>query len=241
MVLTTLIDLTGPAGWVLLLVPFMTLAVVVVGAIAGRDRTGPSPGATPTDIVGLPVPMPLPETNSVRPSAPPAATPTADVIGAMPPARPPSQPRPWRATEPADISESDPRPRSAEPRPDRRRDIESKLANAEERFDDAAVARLSLAMAREIMSGAGSGRDAAAYLRRAIIIAARLDDTPTHAAARLELGDILAAEGDMTTACEHWQIARQIFWDGDDKAKLADVDARMVANGCPTDWVLNDF
>ena len=45
----------------------------------------------------------------------------------------------------------------------------------------------------------------------------------------------------MITACEHWQIARQIYWDGNQADGLAQADRRMIANGCPTDWVLNDF
>lgn len=257
MVLTTLIDLTGSTGWVLLLVPYMTLAVVVVGVIAGRDRTGSREGAAAADVMRVPLPLPLPGTDAVRRSSGAPATSTAEAVAESPvrtgvagPAPvsgdtsrtiPSPRPGPWHERVPAGDAAKDGHRRAATPRTESRRDIESRLAEAEERFDDAVVARLSLAMAREILSGAETGGDAKAYLRRAIIIAARLDDKDTHASARLELGDVLAAEGDMTTACEHWQIARQIYWDGDERAKLADVDARMVANGCPTDWVLNDF
>ena len=49
------------------------------------------------------------------------------------------------------------------------------------------------------------------------------------------------AAGDLTTACEHWQIARSLFEEGSQKAKAENVEARMKRFGCPTDWVLNDF
>ena len=119
--------------------------------------------------------------------------------------------------------------------------LELALADAEQRFDDAAVAKLSLEMAQRLLADGQPDSFAATHLRRAIILASRLGDTTTHAAARLELGDLVAGQGDMTTACEHWQIARQIFWDGGESQMLAEADRRMIANGCPTDWVLNDF
>ena len=86
-----------------------------------------------------------------------------------------------------------------------------------------------------------SGEDIERQLRRAIVAATQFGDTAIHASARLELGDRVALRGDMTTACEHWQIARQIYWDESRKADLDEADKRMIAAGCPTDWVLNDF
>lgn len=118
---------------------------------------------------------------------------------------------------------------------------EIKLREAERRFDDAAVARLSLQLARDLMTNSAPDGIVTSHLRRAIILASRLKDNDTHAAARLELGDIMARQSDLTSACEHWQIARQIFWDQGEKERQNDVDQRMMANHCPTDWVLNDF
>lgn len=118
--------------------------------------------------------------------------------------------------------------------------LEAALAQAEQRFDDPAVARLSLDLARALIGTGATGEAVKTHLRRSIIIASRLKDHETHALARLELGDQMAEEGDMTTACEHWQIARQIYWDAQSD-RIGPVDDRMRANGCPTDWVLNDF
>lgn len=61
------------------------------------------------------------------------------------------------------------------------------------------------------------------------------------AATRMQLADVAKRRGDSTTACEHWQMARMLFHDIGDKAGFKDVDEKMRANGCPTDWVLTDF
>lgn len=82
---------------------------------------------------------------------------------------------------------------------------------------------------------------AADKLRDAIILASKIGDRQLHAAARLELGDIAQAGGDLHTACEHWQMARSLY---EEEERAADVEAcanRMIRNGCPTDWVLTDF
>ena len=47
--------------------------------------------------------------------------------------------------------------------------------------------------------------------------------------------------GDLTTACEHWQIARALFHELKQGRDHAAVETRMLRNGCPTDWVLTDF
>lgn len=62
-----------------------------------------------------------------------------------------------------------------------------------------------------------------------------------HARARVLLGDIAQANGDPSTACEHWQIARMLFHEIGSKGAYDDVDVRMQRNGCPSDWVLTDF
>jgi len=62
-----------------------------------------------------------------------------------------------------------------------------------------------------------------------------------HARARLALGDLAHAHGDLTTACEHWQIARALFFELKLSRDHDAVETRMLRNGCPTDWVLTDF
>lgn len=111
------------------------------------------------------------------------------------------------------------------------------LADAEAAENPAEAARLSLEVGRRLPPGDEAER----HLRRAVILASQLRNSRLHSAARLELGDRVAARGDMTTACEHWQIARQIYWDENRAEELAEADRRMIAAGCPTDWVLNDF
>ncbi len=46
---------------------------------------------------------------------------------------------------------------------------------------------------------------------------------------------------DLTTACEHWQIARGLFFDMNDRELHKTAEGLMLRHGCPTDWVLTDF
>lgn len=227
MVLTTLIDLTGTVGWVAILAPYLILLVVSIAAFAGRDPSGASAPQT-AEPPPAAAPVPTPSTHMQRtPHARPDAPPTPRVRAPEPREKPASVP--WAAPAPSTDQTA------------ATNTLELALADAEQRFDDAAVAKLSLEMARRSLAAGRPESLAATHLRRAIILASRLGDNATHAAARLELGDLVAGQGDMTTACEHWQIARQIFWDGGESQMLAEADRRMIANGCPTDWVLNDF
>ena len=82
---------------------------------------------------------------------------------------------------------------------------------------------------------------AAASLREAIVLAAAHGLPDQQALARLELGEIARQNGDLITACEHWQIARGLFHDLKNKGRVMAIEARMREHGCPTDWVLNDF
>jgi len=87
------------------------------------------------------------------------------------------------------------------------------------------------------------GKTAAAeeLLRLCILAAAEPGLDETHARARLALGDIAQAAGDLATACEHWQIARGIFFQLNRSSDHDAAERRMLRNGCPTDWVLTDF
>lgn len=115
-----------------------------------------------------------------------------------------------------------------------------RIKDTEKSPEDAALPALYLDLAR-LQIGSGSSSEAADHLRKCIRLAAKLGQNQTHAGARLELGDLARAEGDLTTACEHWQIARGLFHDLKREADLAAAEKRMQVNGCPTDWVLNDF
>ena len=97
-----------------------------------------------------------------------------------------------------------------------------------------------LARAHEHLA-AGAHDEAADLLRACARLASKLKEVGIEAVARLELGDLARSHGDMTTACEHWQLARSLY------AELKRVDEvtaavkRMEKAGCPTDWVLTKF
>jgi len=78
-------------------------------------------------------------------------------------------------------------------------------------------------------------------LRMSIRSAETVGQEEVHAQARVTLGDLAHADGDLTTACEHWQIARALFVELKQHVDHELVEARMLRNGCPTDWVLTDF
>lgn len=126
------------------------------------------------------------------------------------------------------------------PRRRRLEDVLSAVAEAEARRDERRLAALWLELAgHEIASGRTD--EAAATLRKSIRVASRLGLKNEHAAARLELGDLSRLAGDLTTACEHWQIARGLYFELERRTELAAAETRMSETGCPTDWVLNDF
>ena len=99
---------------------------------------------------------------------------------------------------------------------------------------------LYLSLANQRLA-AGEAAEAAELLRKCIRAAATAPHKAVHAKARLILGDIAHADGDLTTACEHWQIARAIFHELNERREHAEAETRMLSNGCPTDWVLTDF
>ncbi|MGH1351922.1 MAG: hypothetical protein ACRBBN_14115 [Methyloligellaceae bacterium] len=59
--------------------------------------------------------------------------------------------------------------------------------------------------------------------------------------ARYYLAKVNKEMGDLTLACEHWQIARELYETTGDKERIAEIEKDMRENGCPTDWVLNGF
>lgn len=78
-------------------------------------------------------------------------------------------------------------------------------------------------------------------LRSAAGLAAQHGPRAVHADARLQLAEVAYQTGDLTSACEHWQIARMSLLDDGQKDASARIDQRMRDTGCPTDWVLTDF
>lgn len=134
------------------------------------------------------------------------------------------------------VSAPAPAPSTAE----RRSQLSRELARAEASGSEAELAKLHVAAARlDLLEG--KSEPAADHLRKSIRISARLGLKDLHALARLELGDIAREAGDLTTACEHWQIARGLYYDLKQVDPLQTAETRMRQHGCPTDWVLNDF
>jgi len=116
----------------------------------------------------------------------------------------------------------------------------ARIENAERAGDHAALAVSYLALARAEIAE-GRSETAAEHLRSSIRAAARSRNAPVQAEARLELAELARAAGDLTTACEHWQIARALFHDLKIEASRDETERLMRQHGCPTDWVLNDF
>src|SRR3990172_4151461 len=89
-------------------------------------------------------------------------------------------------------------------------EIASLITAARSRGSEADLSGLYLALARDRMAN-DRLEEAGDLLRKSIRLAAKLGQKQTHAGARLALGDFVREQGDLTTACEHWQIARGLF------------------------------
>jgi len=114
------------------------------------------------------------------------------------------------------------------------------VREAEAEGADARLAGLYLSLAQRHLDD-GQAHDAAELMRKSIRAAAASGQKGTHAKARVALGDLVQVSGDPATACEHWQIARTLFHELGQRGDFDAVDARMLRNGCPSDWVLTDF
>jgi hypothetical protein len=123
-----------------------------------------------------------------------------------------------------------PAPPLARKRPRPLREVEETVLSAQ-----------SLLGRAEEFLAAGNADEAATQLRLCIRLSSKLKDARTEARARLELGDLARASGDLTTACEHWQLARALFADVRQPTESTAAELRMERAGCPTDWVLNQF
>ena len=79
------------------------------------------------------------------------------------------------------------------------------------------------------------------YFLKGLSMASLVNAQEQVAFARMKLGDICHESSDFTTACEHWQLARELYAECGEMERVAEVEERMEKNQCPTDWVLNGF
>jgi hypothetical protein len=106
--------------------------------------------------------------------------------------------------------------------------------------DDVALSRDSVLLAKLLIARSARS-EAAALLQSAALVARRAKLPVVHAQARIELADLARSDGDMTSACEHWQMAKLMFHETGrrmDQDRMADL---MRQNRCPTDWILTNF
>ncbi len=106
--------------------------------------------------------------------------------------------------------------------------------------DDPLLSRSSVALARLLLTR--SARPQAASLLQSAVMAARRAKLPVvHAEARIELAELALAEGDLTSACEHWQMAKLMFHETGRRSDLDRMADLMRIHRCPTDWILTNF
>jgi hypothetical protein len=133
------------------------------------------------------------------------------------------------------------------PAPDHNAATPSVIDALQRRLSEAKVSAPKSALAPLYLDLAQQHRDAGdetarlSALRSAAGLAAQHGPHAAHAKARLELAEAAYAAGDLTGACEQWQMARMALHEAGDRTAQAGVDKRMRDNGCPTDWVLTDF
>ena len=118
--------------------------------------------------------------------------------------------------------------------------LQRQLSEAQISAPKSALAPRYLEMAQQHRN-AGDETARLSALRSAAGLAAQHGPHAAHAKARLELAEAAYAAGDLTGACEQWQMARMALHEAGDRTAQAGVDKRMRDNGCPTDWVLTDF
>lgn len=131
-------------------------------------------------------------------------------------------------------------PQPAAPAVDPHAALNLKLRAAESDGDNAVLAPIYLELAHAHRA-AGRDTDAMRALRSAAGIASKFGPRAAHAEARLELAEMAFNAGDLTSACEHWQMAKTALFDDGQRDAQARIERRMKDQGCPTDWVLTDF
>lgn len=119
--------------------------------------------------------------------------------------------------------------------------VEKSLAEAEAAGKTEAIPELKVALGLARFREGANSAQAANDVRGGLIMAMQAGQKLAQARARVALGDLCKAGDDLTTACEHWQIARDLFHKEQKPDERKEAEARIRANGCPTDWVLNEF
>ena len=79
------------------------------------------------------------------------------------------------------------------------------------------------------------------YFLKALTMSEQVNAAEQQADARKNLGDIAFSGDDLTTACEHWQLARDHYLACGKPNLASAIEDQMSKNQCPTDWVLNGF
>lgn len=157
-----------------------------------------------------------------------------------PPREPSSEPlqahQPLHAFSPAPQPQTPPPPAPVESVETILEKIETALARGEKTALSGLYYELAAGHAR-----LGKAEARMAALRSAAGYGALHGPPGAHAAARLALGEAAHSAGDLTTACEQWQMARTAYLQAGEAEHHAEIEKRMRENGCPTDWVLTDF
>ena len=219
----------GTLGWLLLALPIALAALAAIWA-ARQSRT-PRPAAAKAPQPESPEgKISMQRAPDEAPSAVAAPARAASPVGAIP--------VPTPAPAVARV-QTDPAPAASAGAPVAA-DFADAITRSEAGSNNSELAHLYIKQATAYVA-AGQKDEAASRLRDAIRVAALNRLAEPHALARLELGDLYLSNGDPTTACEQWQIARNLFHDLSRPADRDNVDKRMLGNGCPSDWVLTDF
>lgn len=83
--------------------------------------------------------------------------------------------------------------------------------------------------------------EAEIHLQHILDQATQENDLGLQCEARYYLAKLNKEMGDLTLACEHWQIARDLYKQSGNTGRIEEIEKDMRENGCPTDWVLNGF
>lgn len=227
-----MIEIEGVAGKLALLAPIAVLAIVVWRTSRRPATSGPGERRMLKRTMDAPLGVMSPSTLDALEAKVTAVAEPA-VIEASEPA-----PSNVELAPPAEVITTD-EVRATPPRPSPV-DWPTLIAEAADKGDNAALAAAHLAYAKAEIADGRPG-PAGDQLRSCLQFAARTRDRALQAEARLELAELSRATGDLTTACEHWQIARALFHELASKRELDETETLMRSHGCPTDWVLNDF
>jgi hypothetical protein len=226
-----MIEIEGIAGKLALLAPIAVLAIVVWRTTRRIAASGPGERRMLKRTIDLPLGIMSPRTlEALEAKATEAAEQQAPSA---------SEPEPAKS-EPASPAPEPTAEIKAKPQRSSPVDWPTLIAEAADKGDNATLASAYLSYAKSELAD-GRAKPAGDLLRSSLQFAARTRNRELQAEARLELAELARAEGDLTTACEHWQIARGLFHDLASKPQLDQTETLMRSHGCPTDWVLNDF